>query len=141
MNRIFAVILISLTFAFSAASAHESHTNHNMILLGSDEIFATHIVYNVPHNFQVILTLQLPLEVKTLYQQQRQLHPNDQFRFVLKHLDISQIQALGSVTGAVLRVHSDGKKTTIIDDVTLTKNQFKVLFFDELPLSLAADGL
>lgn len=141
MNRIINVILMSLALSPLKGIAQQSHVDHNMILLGSDEIFATHIVYKVPHNFQVILNLQLPPGVKATYQKEKKAQPSEQFRFVLKHIDISQIQNLASISGALIRVKSDGKKTVILDSVTLTKHQFKILFFDEVPLSLSADDL
>lgn len=46
--------LAALIFFAAAGFAQSDHrAKHSLILFGENEIFASHIVYKVPHNYQV----------------------------------------------------------------------------------------
>ena len=62
MKNIAVLILIiaNLTGVQSFAQDHAHHAKHNMVLFGDgDTYYASHIVYKEPHNFQVILKINL----------------------------------------------------------------------------------
>ena len=75
-----AVLILISPFA-SASQSHrqhpEWHVKHNMILVGETEIFASHIVYKVPHNFQVILKIKFDPATLATYRTARAEHPGD----------------------------------------------------------------
>jgi len=122
------------------ALAHDAHhAKHNMVLFGQAEIYASHIVYKVPHNFQVILKLYPDKQTKEKYLADFESHPNDQFILLLDKMDISQIESANQVSGTIFRTDDQGKKVTVVESVSLEKSQFKIIFFDELPLSLESN--
>ena len=110
------------------------YSKHNMLLNGSDEIFASHIVYKKPHNFQIILRVRFPEAVKQHYLNVRTNDPDAQIVFLLDPMDISAIAAAPAITGSLQERGSSNK--IIVPHVTLQKKDFDVIFFDELPLDL-----
>jgi hypothetical protein len=107
-----------------------------MLLYGTDEVFAYHIVYKVPHNFQVILKVDFDEEVKQLYLRARSEYPNDVFIFLIDTMDIRQIGAAESISGTLIREDATKVREIVKEQVVLSKESFKILYFDELPLSL-----
>lgn len=161
--KIFAIIGLSLFIISGKASAHltkcdhrhnpdttitwdcesavkhgpaHNHTKHNMILLGETEVFASHIVYKEPHNFQVILRLGLDPEAKELYLAARKLHEKDLFIFLLDPMDIKEIASLSVISGKIFHRDANDEEHVILSNVTLSKENFSIFYFDELPLSL-----
>jgi hypothetical protein len=118
------------------AEGHHPHPPHNMVLFGDESVFASHIVYKQPHNFQVILELELPEDVKQAYLAAKQSHPKDRFILLLNPMDIGEIEAADSIGGVIFRRGANGTRTDIWSQVTLSKADFKIIYFDELPLSL-----
>lgn len=110
-------------------------SNHQMLVYGADEVFASHIVYKDPHNVQTILQLSLPGPILADYLASKAANPGSAFILLLKQLDIKAIESATELNGTLLREDVDGTRTTI-KDVALARDQFKVLFFNELPLSL-----
>jgi hypothetical protein len=43
--------LITICLGSFNASAHDHHVKHNMVIFGEDQVYASHIVYKVPHNY------------------------------------------------------------------------------------------
>ena len=119
-----------------AQDGHQHHPPHNMILLGTTEIFASHIVYKQPHNFQVILKIQFDEKTKVAYQTARDENTESLFIFLLHSMDISQIQTMESISGKLLFEGPDGQRNIILENVVIDKDHFKVVYFDEVPLSL-----
>lgn len=137
MKNLLLAISIFLT---SAASAQTEHlVKHNMVLVGESEIFASHIVYKEPHNYQVILGLNLDPTIKAAYQHERRSHPGDTFIYLLDDMHIAHIRHRSEISGTIFRKDSLGNKVTIAEGVRLPAGAFRVLYFNELPLSLASE--
>lgn len=134
MLKIFLLLSAFLT-PQAFAESHIHHPKHNMILIGESEIFASHIVYKAPHNFQVILKLELDAKTREIYLAERKAHAQEEFIFLLDELDIGQIANLPEISGTIFRRNAGGEKV-ILAQARLTRDEFTVLYFDELPLSL-----
>ena len=135
MKTRFIALLLALSTASHAAD-HGHHVKHNMILLGEREVFASHIVYKVPHNYQVILKINLDAQTLPLYQGQKETHPRAQFIYLLDHMDISEIAIAESISGTILREDEQGNRVQLASGVKLAREDFEIVFFDEVPLSL-----
>lgn len=103
------------------------------------EIFVSHIVYKVPHNYQVILKIELQRKTKDLYLKEKSLHSADEFIFSLDQMNIKDIASVPMISGTILRTDQSGGKIEIAKIVEIDRAHFKVLYFDELPLSLGAN--
>lgn len=132
--------ILTLISLLSSAQDHTGHTKHNMVLFGESQIFASHIVYKVPHNYQVILELKLDPMALQEYLKTKSENPSHQFIFLLDPMDISEIKNLDSISGSILHEDTSGQRSSVVPKVTIAKNNFKIIFFDELPLSLSADA-
>jgi len=137
MNILKSLLALVLFYSATAfAHDHAQHPPHNMILLGTQEVFASHIVYKQPHNFQVILQLQLDNAAKEAYLKSKAEHPESLHIFLLDPMDIKEISSQTSISGKLLYEDSEGNRQTILEGVVLPKDRFKVIYFDEVPLSL-----
>lgn len=116
---------------------HPAHPPHNMVLLGLDEVFASHIVYKTPHNFQVELAVKLPPDVQAVYRAARVEHPDDTYIFLLDSMSIADIGTQERLSGQVFRLDAEDRRTDLASDVVLERDAFRVVFFQKLPLSLA----
>jgi hypothetical protein len=142
----FTSLLLLLSIAlFSKASFsqdHKYHAKHNMILFGeSDSFYASHIVYKVPHNYQVILKINFDSNSKEIINKEMTLNPKDQFIFLLNHMNISQINEMPLLSGQIFRRAQDGSKKMILPFIELSPDDYSNIYFDELPLSLEAQNL
>lgn len=133
------LLLGLLTFSpFGFGGDHDHHAKHNMLLFGEAEIFASHLVYKVPHNYQVVLKLNLPANVKARYLNERALHPQDRFIFLLEEISIKDIESLPSIAASIFRIEDTGEKKVLFARVEVARENFTVLYLNELPLSLSA---
>lgn len=136
MSVLFSVLLSCFSLNASTQD-HAHHVNHNMVLFGQGENFyASHIVYKVPHNYQVILKVNLPANIKVLVNKEMAAHPSDQFIYLLDHMNISQITQQPTISGQFFRRAADGSKQILFSSVILQPSEYSVVYFDELPLSL-----
>lgn len=131
-------VLITILAGQGSYARHSMHAKHNMVLFGVSDVFASHIVYKVPHNYQVILNLEFDKREKELYLKESSLHPADEFIFLLDDMDIKDIASVPSISGVISRTDAGGNRIEIIKNVQVDRKHFKVLYFDELPLSLEA---
>jgi hypothetical protein len=138
-NQVHAATGIGNAIVFS--HPNHVHVKHGMILLGESEVIASHIVYKTPHNFQVLMSLKLDQATNSLYLKARADHPKSTFILLLDPIDIEEITSLPSLSGAIFHRDEQGQRHEIAPNVTLRRENFEVLYFDELPLSLAADEL
>lgn len=135
--RIMGFLIFAMGFAVHAeAHDHANHPPHNMVLFGQDEIFVSHIVYKKPHNYQVILRVRLNQIAQKAYTESRRANPNDLHIFLFDSMDIGTIQAKPRLTGKFLRQTDQGTRTPFLTEVALEPDQYELIFFDELPLSL-----
>ena len=117
----------------TGASEHPGHhPPHNMVLFGEQTIYASHIVYRQPHNFQVILELKLEDAVKERYLAERRLYPDAKFILFLDPLHIGDIQTAPLISGPIQRENAEGQRIEITR-ANVTRADFKVIFFNELP--------
>lgn len=131
------LIIANLTGVQSFAQDRAHHAKHNMVLFGNgDTYYASHIVYKEPHNFQVILKINLDSSIKEKIASEMQAHLEDQFIYLLDHMDISQINEKPDISGQIFRIAGNGSKQVIFDQVSLNANEYSIIYFDELPLSL-----
>ncbi|WP_413291075.1 hypothetical protein [Bdellovibrio sp. HCB337] len=135
--KTFQIIGLVLLLSISA-SAHVHHAKHNMIFFGENEFYASHLVYKSPHNYQVLVKLQLDVNTKAVYAKVKKEFPKDLFIFLLDTMDIKEIESQEVLTGKILREDESGQRIDLATGLTFNKTQFKILFFNELPLSLEA---
>ena len=133
---VIAVLVSVITVSAADHGGHNSHVKHNMILYGENEIFVSHLVYKAPHNYQVILRVQFPESVRNRYFETKKAHPDDAYIFLLDKMHIADIGGLDSITGTLTRTDSDEVKTVLAESVKIDKADYKVVFFNELPLNL-----
>jgi hypothetical protein len=108
-----------------------------MVLYGGPGAFyASHLVYKEPHNYQVILQVNFDLATEAKIADEMKAYPKDQFIFLLDHMDISQIQKMPSLSGQISRNASDDSKQILFESVRLEPQDYSVIYFSELPLSL-----
>lgn len=129
--------LCSILFSLHALS-HEGCVKHNMLLFGEDQVFASHIVYKSPHNYQVILKINFEKEIADLYLKEKKRYPKDQFIFLLDSMDIKQISTYSQLSGTISRTNELEQKTELAVNVKVARDHFELIYFDELPLSLEA---
>lgn len=131
------LILASIFVTCAAAFTHDPHhVKHNMLMYGESDVFASHLVYKVPHHYQVILKLTLDERTRAIYLRERRAFPSDQLRFLLDDMNIRDLAALPGISGTVLRVNAAGQKTVLIPSLRLHKSQYSIVYFAELPLPL-----
>ena len=128
--------LAALSRNINNDNGHSHHPPHNMVLYGTNEIFASHIVYKSPHNYQVILKLDLDLKTKEVYLKSLSEHSNDQFILLLDSMDIKDIADVSFISGQILHEDPSGNRNVVLDHIVIDRKDYKVVFFNELPLSL-----
>lgn len=118
---------------FSVTSyAHEHHVKHNMVLVGDRQIFASHIVYKRPHNYQVIVKVSFAQKIKAKYFEARKMNPKNLLIYFLDEGNISKIQSEKSISGNIYSEDPSGNRSLIVSHVVLHEGQFEVVYFDEL---------
>ncbi|MBC7429632.1 MAG: hypothetical protein H7336_13525 [Bacteriovorax sp.] len=137
-NAVFLIsFLMSLLSGQSYAQDHAHHVKHNMVLFGqSDAFYVSHIVYKVPHNFQVILKVNFDSATKEILRNEMITYPAEQFIYLLDHMDISQIGEKPNISGQIFRRADDGSKKILFDQIEIASVDYSLIYFDELPLSL-----
>lgn len=126
--------------AAPAVPGHAHHPKHNMVAFGTAELFVSHIVYVQPHNYQVILRLNLAAGDFAKYRDERARFPADRFIYLLDEMDISRIGGAAAVTGNLFRVDGSGARHDVLPGLRVERKNFEIVYFNELPLSLAAGG-
>jgi len=135
MKHILALFILVFS-AYSLAQDHSHHVKHNMVMYGESEIFLSHLVYKVPHNYQVILKIELPTEVRERYLAEKKAHPQDRFIFLFDHMCIEDIAEAEYVVGEIFRKDALGNKIVLEASLQLMKENYKIVFFNELPTDL-----
>ncbi len=131
------MLLSFLLCIFTSATIHAAdHPTHNMILLGSHEIFASHIVYKEPHNYQIILKINLAGAHKDVYLKARADFPKNLQIFLINPMNLKDIKNVSEISGVLLTEFPDGRRQILSEQITLMLNSFEVVYFDELPLLL-----
>jgi len=134
----FSVMLISI-LSLSAplhGEDHSRHVSHGMLLFGTEEVFADHIVYKEPHNYQIILKVEFDGETKQKYLDALSSYPSGEIIFMLDPLDIETIPSAFVITGKIIHRHASAA-SDVQTDISLASDQFEVVYFKKLPLSLS----
>ena len=131
-------IFVSLHSFSWAEEGHNHATKHKMVLFGEKEVFASHIVYKAPHNFQVIIKIIMDEADREKYIAAKAANPNAQFIYVLNTMNIGEIAAASEISGSVVFVGADDHQNEVIPNVKISRSHFEIVYFDELPLSLAS---
>lgn len=134
------VILTTLMVAKAAtAQTHpHNHAKHGMVLFGDQyEIFASHIIAKAPHNYQVILKVNLDRITQNIYDDSRINHRDERIVLVLNTMDLSTIKSQPTLVGTLIRENlTTNARTTLATEVILLAHHYELVFFQELPLSL-----
>lgn len=137
MKKLVFLIIICFFSLSISAQDHAHHSKHNMVLFGEgDSYYASHIVYKEPHNYQVILKLNFDSSTKEVIAKEMSTYPDNQFIYLLDHLDISQINERPTISGQIFRRSADESKKILFDKVDIDPNDYSIIYFNELPLSL-----
>ena len=131
MEKTFSLLglLMSLT-----AFGQDHCVKHNMVLFGEQEVFASHIVYKVPHNYQVVMKVTFSDDVKKKYLSARQQNPGKLMILLLDPTDISKINIPKDLSATLLVEDESGTRTEIASKIRISREDYQVLFFDEVPM-------
>lgn len=80
MKLIFTVLFLYLSTLAVAQSAHypDKPSTHGMMLMGSEVIYASHLpMFHSPHDYQIILILELSKDDHAKYIQDKRNHPEE----------------------------------------------------------------
>ncbi len=132
---LFPLLCLDVNLQAQTHAGHPHLAKHQMILLGEAELIASHIVYKAPHNFQILMSLNLPPAVYELYRSERLNHPQDLMIFKLDPIDLATIRQQTQLIGSLIR-QTETENVVLFENVILEQADFKILYFDELPLSL-----
>jgi hypothetical protein len=138
--KVLAILFCGLVGGLAMAQDHSHHPPHNMALYGNKgAVYLSHLVYKAPHNYQVILKVNFPEKYGQLFSE-LESHPDDQFIMVLENLEIGRIQEKPALNGMILRIDQRGSKDLIFDKASLEPSDYSIIYFAELPLSLATNS-
>jgi hypothetical protein len=126
--------LLSLTSFAQGHPAH--HAKHGFFLYGDKTLYASHIVYKVPHNYQVILRITPQDDLQLEYNKAKSLEPANKFIFVFDHMDLSKIESYPTVTGILFSEDQNGDRRAVSGRLELTVKSYEILYFSELPAEL-----
>lgn len=117
---------------------HDHQARHNMIVYGNqDQLFASHMIYKFPHNYQVILKIDLGSQNKSLLTEALANSNTRNVLFVLDRMNIGEIQTKPVLTGALEQELNDGSSQILVDHLEVSPENYSIIYFEELPLSLA----
>jgi hypothetical protein len=132
--------LVAVLWIVTAGSADHAqhHATHNMVLYGDRDVFASHLVYKAPHNFQIILQIQLDPQTRKAYLDERRRHPMERVVLLLDPMPIRDITEAPVLTGTLLRRPEKGPPVVLRERIRLERKNVKLILLNELPLSLEA---
>ena len=105
-----------------------------MIIFGTSPTYASHIVYKVPHNYQVLLEIHFDEVTQARYLEEKARHPDEQYILLLDAMDISEIASVDKVTGRLFRENASGEEAPVADEVVLPRAAYRVIYFNEVPM-------
>ncbi len=108
------------------------HAKHGFLIYGKETLFASHIVYKVPHNYQVILQLQSIKELDGLPEVIKSQFPNNKLVLVFDEMDLTQIVHQPIITGMLYREDEEGVRHPL-KTMSIDSSDYEVIFFNELP--------
>jgi hypothetical protein len=128
-----AIVAVGLTSPASAQGHSGSHVaKHGFMLFGTSDVYAAHIIAQPPHNYQVLLQLDLEDPTLSAYFAARAADPGAFFRLVLDPLDLSRLASVDGVTGTIYSEH-EGRDDITVATFALPRVNYTILYFNELP--------
>lgn len=78
MKSVLTIFLLSITMSLFAQHYPDRPSTHGMMLMGNETIYASHLpMFHSPHDYQIILILELTKDDQVIYQQDRKNHPGE----------------------------------------------------------------
>lgn len=106
-----------------------------MLIYGQQEIFADHVVYKSPHNYQVILKLHFDEDTLFAYQHSRDEFPARQIYLILDPMNIAEIKTAPILSGKLIQEIDNGNPKIIKENVSIPSGEFSVLYLEALPFT------
>lgn len=117
-------VLLFGSAASAVAQHNHDHAKHNMLIYGVNEVFASHLVFKFPHNFQVILKVKFPESVYAEYLSQHKNNPADTYLFLLDEMAMKDLEKMEAIEGDFFRTNAEDGKTIIANNIRLEKKDF-----------------
>lgn len=121
-----------------AAVALSGHpTKHNFFLMGTSEVFASHVVATDPHHYQIMMKVTLDEGTLATYRAAKLAAPGDTFLLLLDPVDLDALATATELTGTLRARGEDGVARTVATGVRLPRAAYEILYFNELPKDLS----
>ena len=124
--------IIAIMLQALSAWGHDHPSVHGMLVLGEDKIFLSHLpMYHSPHDYQAILEVSVPANVKSAYLASKEAHSEKVYTLVPESFVLPDMIAKPRPFKAKLfRGHFERGGEAITGDITVTiKN---VVYFTKL---------
>lgn len=119
MLRVLSLLGFLISFQ-TATAASDPASVHGMLLFGQDEVYLSHLpMFHRPHDYQVILKVDLPANIQKEYLADRKKHPKEKYytfvptSFVLPTLKDKPF----ALEGSIYRGHFERGGTEILKNV------------------------
>lgn len=119
MFRFFSLLALLPLFQ-SAAAASDPASVHGMLLFGSEQVYLSHLpMFHKPHDYQVILKVELPASVQKAYLEDRKKNPKEKiYTFVPKSFVLPTLKEKPfALEGSIFRGHFERGGTEILKNV------------------------
>jgi hypothetical protein len=129
MKKTLYLVLIIVCFALNlnaqpphGSMSSDKPSGHGMLIFGTEKVYASHLpLFRTPHNYQIILELELDKTAKQKFISDQKLHPEfttytiDPEKFVLP----DKIESKGSFKANLYRGHFERGGTKIADSIQI----------------------
>lgn len=137
------VLFLTVSFLVHTASAqpHTGHAAvHGMLMFGAEKIFISHLpLFHAPHDYQVILEVEVPQEKKALYLKAVEQNPQSIFTVVPKPFVLATANSLpAQIQGDIFLGHFEKGGKLLLSQVLL-KIKKNILFQKLNPESSAGN--
>lgn len=136
VQSILITFLLVTQIGMAKSHDHSHHPPHNMVLFGTQQTFASHIVYKKPHHYQVILEVRLDATTRELYTDTLTRHSADSLILLLGEMDIGLIEKKPLLTAKLIQRLASGERKVLRENIQLRPEDYKIIFFNEVPLNL-----
>jgi hypothetical protein len=139
----FVFLLVSVLNTNAQHHLSDKPAVHGMVIFGAEKIYAYHLpMFHPPHNYQVMLELQLDTEMVMNLKRDRQLHPEHTTYTIEPEVFVlpEMIQSPRPFKANIYRGHFERGGVKLFTDVTVNISQ--VLYFNSLdPLADKSETL
>ncbi len=118
----FAIATLGLALNFvstACAKSDDPPATHGMLVFGDREIYFSHLpMFHNPHDYQVIMKIELPARPQAVYFADAKTHPHEIYTFVPKPMVLPDIIAQKiNFAGDLYRGHFEQGGTILLHDV------------------------